>query len=92
MILLLLQNIDWIDIIQKLGLPVVLVLGLLWFLYQVWKYVTKKVDEKDELIKMQVSNSTEFREKLLISQTDIGRTLETHKTILEDIKDFIIRK
>lgn len=71
MMILLQNDIDYSDWIQKLGLPTVLVLGLLWFLYKVWQYVTKKIDEKDVQIAESREYNKEFREQLLFTQNNL---------------------
>lgn len=92
--ILLLQTVEfngWIDLLQKLGFPIFVALGLLWFLFKVWQYVTKKIDEKDTVITNQIDQSNTFRTNMLKTQDDIGNTLKAHKNILADIKDFMKR-
>lgn len=71
-----------IQAIQQIGLPSVIVLGLLWFLYKVWNYVTSKLDDKDKFIKEQLDRGHEHRERMVKTQETIGETLAEIKNIV----------
>lgn len=70
-----------VDAIQKIGLPSVIVVALSWFLFQVWKWVIKKIDEKDKEISDSKERRRSFDERLLSTQRDISDTLKSFSCI-----------
>lgn len=71
-----------VDVIQKLGFPAFIAIIALWFIYQVWKYVIKKLDEKDLQINDTITSHKDFRDRLLTTQNKIIDTQHDIKEIL----------
>lgn len=66
---------DFSSLIQQFGFPLVLCLALLWFCYQVYKYMIAQVKEKDNLYRQQVAQHKELSAGILETQKDIVRIL-----------------
>lgn len=85
-----------IDLIQRVGFPIAIALGLLWFLYKVWNYVTTKLDEKDILIKDIITKSDVHRDRMIDTQNNLTQTqrditeiLATHTELITDVKNYL---
>jgi hypothetical protein len=81
------QDINILQIVKDLGFPISVAIGLLWFIYKVWVYVTKKVDEKDAQILDQTEKRNSLIEKITINQITTNEILKTHGDLLKETKD-----
>ena len=90
MFIYLLQNVtgianDTVSYIEKLGFPIFVTIVLGFFLYKVWAYVTRKLDEKDALVERQISHNEKFSDQIVNTQI-------THGQILVDVRDILERR
>lgn len=73
---------DTIAFIRELGFPIFVALGLLWFLHKVWQYVTRKLDSKDDLVKVMVEQHEKHREKMVETQQELVKTQSEIRNVL----------
>lgn len=79
---------DITELIKQLGFPIAIAVLLLWFLYQVWKYTVRKIDEKDQELRESAQSRRTFNTRLLESQEKIEQTMNnTHNLLVEVQRD-----
>lgn len=75
---------DTVSYIEKLGFPIFVTIVLGLFLYKVWDYVTRKLDEKDALIERQITHNEKFSDEIVNTQTTHGKILIDVRNILRE--------
>lgn len=84
------QSLDWIQLVQSLGFPIVVAGALMFFAYRVWVYAARKLDEKDAQIATMIEREETAHQQLVETQEKItetqNRIIDTQNQIVDLIK------
>lgn len=84
------QSLDWIQLVQSLGFPIVVAGVLMFFAYRVWVYAARKLDEKDAQIATMIEREEVAHQQLVETQEKItetqNRIIDTQNQIVDLIK------